>query len=548
MIKNTIIAILISIGLMAGAVMIAPDIKIFASDVATTGGGGAGQTPKQTSEIQGPCPPKPKSKPMTGGSGSGRIDKEDLRAQLTEKLKTSKLNGYVPSDGAKYGITTGSPGEWANYLTELAREESSYNNNTVGDVGLFDGNSNGLFQLSPNDAVNYRLNGGKRFTQDQLRDADTNMSAAISIHEALVTKTNSIKRGAGRYWGPVQRGWTPYIPSTIPEATEYNGKPGTATVEGDDDPCWCITDPQEKAECEKKQPTQKPPTGSSVYTGAKITPNYGGNTLWQTSPQCYKHVGNPSGPRVYYLTPTCNAGYKWEGDSLVYYPDCGYKNSVGCSEWLSRISGVAGCLWAVCKGNNAIWDPQTKKCGCDDASPNILALESTSNQKHGTDDSLIGEDEIEESRPIPQGEKTNLEAIERESATITKENTSVLIDKSEKTMIVYKDGKEISRTDINVGINDLSGQKTGGIQGDRITPTGTFTITNDKRKNTSNMGTSFIGLSATDQNGNYRGIAVHGGDLRNGELRGTYGCIRVTNQDADMFHKLPVGTKITIQN
>ncbi len=168
------------------------------------------QTPPKTGTV---TPPKESGVPQKGGSGPSYIKKEDLRTQITKKLEKSKLNGYVPSDGAKYGITTGSPEEWANYFTELAGKESSYNNNAAGDIGRFGTGSNGLFQLSQNDAVNYKLNGGKPFTMEQLRDPDTNMDAAISIHESLVIKNNSIKNGAGRYWGPVQRGWTPYIPS-----------------------------------------------------------------------------------------------------------------------------------------------------------------------------------------------------------------------------------------------------------------------------------------------------------------------------------------------
>lgn len=152
--------------------------------------------------------------PQTGWRGANYIKKETLRTQLTEKLRNSKLNGFVPSDGAAYGIKTGSPEEWANYLTELAGKESSYNNKATGDIGRFGTGSNGLFQLSQNDAVNYKLNDSKPFTMEQLQNPDTNMSAAISIQESLVIKKNSIKEGAGRYWGPIQRGWLPYIPKS----------------------------------------------------------------------------------------------------------------------------------------------------------------------------------------------------------------------------------------------------------------------------------------------------------------------------------------------
>lgn len=145
-------------------------------------------------------------------NANGKVNEGQFLGYLEQQIAKSKLNGYKPADAAKFGID-GSPKSWANYFYHLSYRESSHSVNTVGDVGLFAGNSNGLFQLSPDDAVNYRLNNGKPFSQEQLKDPVTNTNAAIAITERLVLRDGSIgsdrKTGAARYWGPLSKGWTP---------------------------------------------------------------------------------------------------------------------------------------------------------------------------------------------------------------------------------------------------------------------------------------------------------------------------------------------------
>lgn len=168
--------------------------------------------PQATDPNGGPNPLLP---PIEGDaslpvSTNGAVAPNDLRAYMEQQITNSKLNGFIPADGAKYGID-GTPSSWANYFTALAGKESSYNVNTVGDIGRFVGNSNGLYQLSPNDAVNYRLQSAP-FSQAQLTDPKINANAAIQIHESLVIRDGVIAsngRGASRYWGPLRVGWTP---------------------------------------------------------------------------------------------------------------------------------------------------------------------------------------------------------------------------------------------------------------------------------------------------------------------------------------------------
>lgn len=165
------------------------------------------------------------SKPMPGlgtsySSGTltrnsrGKVNPTDLYSYIRNRVANSSLNGYVPRDGAKYGID-GTPDSWANYLTNLAGKESSFNTFTKGDIGRFGGSgSNGLFQLSPNDALNYGLQ-KTPFTMQQLNDPYFNTDTAIKITESLVLRDGTIAGfngnkylGASAYWGPLRRDFT----------------------------------------------------------------------------------------------------------------------------------------------------------------------------------------------------------------------------------------------------------------------------------------------------------------------------------------------------
>jgi hypothetical protein len=116
----------------------------------------------------------------------------------------------VPADAARYGIKTGSAGEWANFMSQLAGKESSYNPAAHGDVGRFGGaGSHGLFQLSPQDALIYGLQ-DRPFSLDQLRDPDFNARTAVAIAAKRVAAGGiGGPEGMAKYWGPLQRGWRP---------------------------------------------------------------------------------------------------------------------------------------------------------------------------------------------------------------------------------------------------------------------------------------------------------------------------------------------------
>lgn len=157
---------------------------------------------------QGTVPEPSLAKPS--GDKPGRMNPNEAYGIVKDEVIKQGLVGTVPKDGEKYGIKTGSADEWANFYTRLAYHESGLKNGTVGDVGRFNGGSRGLFQLSYDDARNYKLNGGKAFTSEQLADPRQNTAAAITISKTLIDKHGGIGSGMGRYWGPISKeGWTP---------------------------------------------------------------------------------------------------------------------------------------------------------------------------------------------------------------------------------------------------------------------------------------------------------------------------------------------------
>lgn len=133
---------------------------------------------------------------------TGKVSPSDLQSYTEDRIKSSKLNGYIPADGAKYGID-GSPKSWSNFFNKLAAAESGY---SVNSTNLADpGGSYGLFQVAPADGKRYGANpAGQNWTTQQLRDPKINTDTAIAIFERNTIKSGRIEsaggKGAGGYF------------------------------------------------------------------------------------------------------------------------------------------------------------------------------------------------------------------------------------------------------------------------------------------------------------------------------------------------------------
>jgi len=148
----------------------------------------------------------------TGGAlvpnSRGKVNSGALYNFLKQEIENSKLLGFVPKDGKKYGID-GSGDSYADFMTQTAQWESGFRVNAKGDVGRYRGGSNGLFQLSPDDALTYKIQ-KTPFTIQQLQDPALNARVAVKILEDNVLRDGvmvgqsgpSTFLGASAYWGP----------------------------------------------------------------------------------------------------------------------------------------------------------------------------------------------------------------------------------------------------------------------------------------------------------------------------------------------------------
>jgi hypothetical protein len=144
-------------------------------------------------------------KPSTGTLREGQVNSSDLYNSYKEKFKNSSLNGYVPKDGARWGITKGTPEEWARLATATSKQESGLNSNAGG---------GGLNQFQSNDLRNYGVSGSVNDPNVQV-DALVNQWSKHIRQDGVVSQPapgndgrGNNWLGAGRYFGSMRdQGW-----------------------------------------------------------------------------------------------------------------------------------------------------------------------------------------------------------------------------------------------------------------------------------------------------------------------------------------------------
>jgi hypothetical protein len=157
--------------------------------------GSSGQRQVPTGDIKAP----------TGQLRGGQVNSSDLYNSYKEKFKNSPLNGYVPKDGARWGIKTGSPDEWARLATATSKQESGLNANERG---------GGLNQFEVGDLRRYGVSGN-------VNDPNAQTDALVNQWSSSIKKDGVISQpapgnpgpgndwlGAGRYFGSMRdKGW-----------------------------------------------------------------------------------------------------------------------------------------------------------------------------------------------------------------------------------------------------------------------------------------------------------------------------------------------------
>ncbi|HYT41390.1 MAG TPA: N-acetylmuramoyl-L-alanine amidase, partial [Methylomirabilota bacterium] len=177
----------------------------WARDAYTRGRGSAISPQQVAKEVE--------SLQSTGGgggvaTGDGPISRANIRSMLDKHVTDAGLVGYVPKDGAQYGIKTGTKEEWTHFFTELADRESSRKPRTSNYVDP--GGSFGLLQISPLDIGRHTNLKGKGSTEEELYDPDTNLRVGVHMAANGIKNAESIKSGMGPSWGPIKNtNWAP---------------------------------------------------------------------------------------------------------------------------------------------------------------------------------------------------------------------------------------------------------------------------------------------------------------------------------------------------
>ncbi len=137
------------------------------------------------------------------------IDPRWYYGEARKKFENSPLNGWVPKDGSAFGITTGSPDEWARFSTMLMRQESGLRQGdraSDGSVKRFattpaGEQSYGPLQFKPGE---YGLRGWDD-VNDPLRSTDALIEVAKKFGQGSGYIRGPNNSGVNAYFGSIRR-------------------------------------------------------------------------------------------------------------------------------------------------------------------------------------------------------------------------------------------------------------------------------------------------------------------------------------------------------
>ncbi|MDP3989439.1 MAG: hypothetical protein Q8P93_04355 [bacterium] len=178
---------------------------------------------------------------------------------------------------------------------------------------------------------------------------------------------------------------------------------------------------------------------------------------------CYKYQMPPKGKNLYDNVLTCNAGVRClpadpkakdpfcgVAKRHLDVPDCGIEGRI-CNRLatIKKYSKQYACLWLACsKGKNAIWDKDTKKCGCDDI---------------GGSNFKVDKEEKEEETPPPAPEPETQEPPTEPPAPRPEEKIDeqrLAIQGAQHRRVLEENGVEIAQ-----GVTD---KKLGGLSNSSV--------------------------------------------------------------------------------
>jgi hypothetical protein len=154
--------------------------------------------------LGGPSPSSITAMPRSGQN----IDPAAFMAVAEQKIAASPLNGFVPRDGAMFGIKTGSPREWARFFAMITKQESGFRialRNADGSLARFATTLKSEKSFGPG-----QFNKGEYGLKswDDVNNPDRVIDAYIEVAKSFTMKSGNIRgnnKGMDAYFGSIRR-------------------------------------------------------------------------------------------------------------------------------------------------------------------------------------------------------------------------------------------------------------------------------------------------------------------------------------------------------
>jgi hypothetical protein len=127
----------------------------------------------------------------------GTVDADSLYKYYVSQFRGSKLDGFIPKDGAQFGIIKGTPEEYARLALATSIQESGLRANAP---------RGGLNQMAASNLRDYGVTGDVNDPTAQAT-ALSNVFKKFIPQDGVITGPGRESAGAGRYFGSIRAGW-----------------------------------------------------------------------------------------------------------------------------------------------------------------------------------------------------------------------------------------------------------------------------------------------------------------------------------------------------
>ena len=127
---------------------------------------------------------------------NGIVREKYLRSALTEEIRKSKLNGYIPANASNHHIDGGKPEEYAEYFLSIIKKTTKINANynqivrSYSSTGLLkEVKRLGLFSINPQTSPG--------IDPKNLNDPLINIKEGVRLYSILIRKENNLPQVNG---------------------------------------------------------------------------------------------------------------------------------------------------------------------------------------------------------------------------------------------------------------------------------------------------------------------------------------------------------------